>query len=571
MKINKSLQVITTFIFITGFLNQLVGQVNDVSRSPSTGTVTTDSQLIVKGQIAPKSFSYTQKVQIMLDNLIEHGRDRYGRENSPLFAAILDQNSLDCPRNAPEYLVDTVRLDPGRYKNRRNPRGGDIYHDQALFKTMAIMSHLTGDPKYHQAAIDALTFAMNKAVDSKGFPAMGGHMSWDFYQDCLEADGEFHELWNWPLVWDLWWEADPKAMKRYSKLMWDWHLVDKTTGETNRHSDKKQGYAFTFSSGSMMSQWAYVSTKDQSEPYHNWCDTVAGFHWQGRNRDTGLFDSSGKYTDGNFTTMQATVARDWIIAGNQTKNNELIQHGRTILDNYAKYGYDNKTQRFYASLKLNGTPLEPNAERGLVAGDARRPKGYLAIWQPHVGWQEEPLAMAQTYAWAAENIDRQIYLPTAKHFGRLIKKAWEQRYGRNENWQSLHDQLRPLEIEFVKIKGVLHPKHIDSEKVDKQAMKIYRKGGYVYQAPFGLFADHYGRTIQFALSMQRLTGEQEWINLAKEVAKEAENTLWRGKLFVGHSTKQHYMNTDHIGLLCYSLLQLEAVLANKEFTGQMLF
>jgi hypothetical protein len=66
---------------------------------------------------------------------------------------------------------------------------------------------------------------------------------------------------------------------------------------------------------------------------------------------------------------------------------------------------------------------------------------------------------------------------------------------------------------------------------------------------------------------RRLTGENAWLELAKEVAEEATRVLWRGKLFVGHPTKRHYMNTDHVGLLCYALLQLEDALG-KDIKGR---
>ena len=133
-------------------------------------------------------------------------------------------------------------------------------------------------------------------------------------------------------------------MKRYAQLMWDWHVFDKSTGEINRHSDRKKGYAFTFTSASIMSQWGFVAERTELEPYRSWCRTVAGFHWAGRNPQTDMFDSGGdRGPSGIFTTMQATVARDWILVGRQTHDDELVRRGRAILDTYAKYGYDETT------------------------------------------------------------------------------------------------------------------------------------------------------------------------------------------------------------------------------------
>ena len=530
-----------------------------------------DDLLLAKGVTSSRNASYFQLVRTMLDNMVAHGRDRYGTEMSPLFAAVLHQKTLDCPEVVPDYPVDPVRLDPGRFANRRNTGGGDVYHDQLLLKTLADVSTATGDERYRKAAIAALRFALNEAVDSKGFPAIGGHMYWHFYEDRLMCQGEHHELWNWPLVWQLWWEADPVAMQHYAALMWQWHVWDKSTGEINRHSDGQKGYAFSFTAGSIVSQWGFVAAQAKPEPYHAWCSQVCEYYWRRRDPATGLFDSSGAERNGVFTTMQATVARDLIVAGRQTGDPSLERIGRAILDGYARYGYDATTERFYSALHLDGTPVEPRVERDLVTGQEGKPVGYLAVWQPHAGWHEEPLAMAQAFAWAAEEIDQQAYLETAQRFGRLIREAWDERYGPYGSWPELRKRLRPLETEYCQVSGVLHSRQSAKAEVDPQAMKAYRQGGYVYQAPFGLFADHYGRVIQFSLNMYRLTDSQQWMSLARDVADEAIRQLWRDRIFVGHPTKQHYMNTDHVGILLYALLQLDATLNGRNWSGDVYF
>ena len=78
-----------------------------------------------KGVTSSREASYSQLVRTMLDNMVAHGRDRYGTEMSPLFATVLHQKTLDCPEIVPDYPVDPVRLDPGRFANRRNTGGGD--------------------------------------------------------------------------------------------------------------------------------------------------------------------------------------------------------------------------------------------------------------------------------------------------------------------------------------------------------------------------------------------------------------------------------------------------------------
>ncbi len=96
-----------------------------------------------------------------------------------------------------------------------------------------------------------------------------------------------------------------------------------------------------------------------------------------------------------------------------------------------------------------------------------------------------------------------------------------------------------LNIEYYTSGGVLHSRQSPTAEVDPEAMDAYRQGEYVNQAPFDLLADHYGRAIQVMLAMDRLTGEDQWLALATEIADEAVGKLWRERIFVGHELKTH--------------------------------
>jgi len=322
---------------------------------------------------------------------------------------------------------------------------------------------------------------------------------------------------------------------------------------------------------------------------------VAGYHWSRRNPKTNLFPSSGgasaartnRWDATDFTTMQSVLAYHLIVAGRRTHSDTLVKRGRAILDAYAKYGYDAKKGLFYASLKLDGGPVKPDAERPPVTAQDQ-PVGYLAMWQPHVGWHELPLQMAQAYAWAAETVDRTAYLEPAQRFGRILQKAWRDRYAGYPDWPAYADAMKsdPKRLksykQVVSKQRYLAPRkrcqepfsHGDEKVPDTflpELLDAYVKGGYVYQAPFGLFADHYGRLIQFALTMHRLTGQDDWLTLARQVADAALSELWRGRIFVGHVAKTHYYNTDHVGILLHALLQLDAAIGGSDLRIDVFF
>lgn len=512
-----------------------------------------------------QAHDYQQLVRTALDTLIEYGRDHYGDKHSPMFAAILTQDTLECPQEPPTAPSVSVRVDAGRM-SRRAPGSSNHFYDQYTFRAMDLMTNLTGDPKYRNAVLDALRFNLNYAVDRRGFPALGGHISWNFYTDRVnDQDGDHHELWFWPMDWELWWAADPDKARTYADKIWECHVVDKTTGETNRHSDKQHGWSFSWCDGTLMSAWAYAAIQTGEQKYHDWCKKVAGYHWQRLNPQTGLISGSGgqygqgvdRYDTRDFTTTVMPFVRNLIEIGQQLGDKEMISMGRTILDGYAQYGYDSGKGLFYAHLTLDGKPVRADALRDFVDGKDE-PEGYLASWLPDAGWHEMPLFTAQLYAWAAEHVDRDAYLQTAQRFGIVLTRAWEKRYAGFDDWFALRDAIQPFSRETYKNeRGISHTRYAPQGNFNKQFVDDYRKGGYVYQAPYGLFADHYGRMIQFCSAMYRLTREQTWNRLALEVADEAVRYLWRGKLFVGHPDKTTYENSDQIGILLQALLQLQ--------------
>jgi len=490
---------------------------------------------------------YGKMVRTMLDTLIEKGRDRYGQKDSPLFAANLSVETLECLQEPKLYYTTGPRILGGRVK-RRSPGGSNLYFDQATFKAMELMSDVTGDPKYSQAVLDAIRFQLHHAVDSKGFPALGGHTYWDFYTDAIDWNKrEYHEFWCWPMAWDLWWQADPNKAREYVDLIWEWHVVNKKTGETNRHSDKKSGLAFTFMVGNFISGWAEAAQRTADKKYKQYCEKIAAYHWAQRNPKTDLIPATGtppaitapwkRDDQTHFTTMVPTFAHRLITSGRQIGSDEMAKIGRALLDAYAKYGYDNEKGLFYCSLTLEGKPVQPHERRRktLITGQRNLPIGYLATWKPYVGYQELPLVTAQVYAWAAESVDKK-YLKTAQRWADVIEEAWEKRYTGYESWFKYKEALEN----------------------DPEVLKAYREKDYPYAAPYGLFADHYGRVIQFALTMHRLTDQKKWREFAETVADTACAELWKGHIFVGHVEKNDlYENSDNVGILLHALLQLQ--------------
>lgn len=501
---------------------------------------------------------YAKKVQITLDTLLKYGTDRYGKVHSPLFASNLDVESLTCQKDVKVYYVSGPRILGARLK-RRSPGGSNQYFDQHTFKAMQEMTRRTGNPAYLKAAVDATEYMLNHTeTRTTKMPVLGGHTYWDLYQDLLEYQGkelgpehkyykhDFHEFWNWPLAWDIFWQADPKSAKRYANQIWKYHVCRKETGETNRH-DAHCGLSFTFMVGNFIEAWSWAYEKTGIPKFRDHCELVTNFHWSTRNKDTNLIIPAGKRgrrgDQQNATSMLPVFAYHVIDAGRRVDSPQMVERGKAILEAYAKYSYDKDKGAFYASMAMDGKPNSPDIKRKLVLGQETLPKGYQAIWQPYVGYHELPLVSAQVYGWAALKVDKKKYLPVALNWGDLIVKAWNDRYGAFDSWQEYKTALA----------------------ADQALMQKYEQGGYIYQAPYGIFADHYGRVIQFALNLYELTNDKKWQDFAVEVADAACKELETEKIFVGHVEKRDfYENSDGVGILLYALLQLQNSLEGKE-------
>ena len=99
---------------------------------------------------------YLDTARTFVDTMIEKGTDRYGTEHSPLFAAMLDLNTMSLPAvNVDELLSEgkpQVRAighglpDPpaGIRPGDRAPIGNNLEHDIMLLRSMYELTAITG-------------------------------------------------------------------------------------------------------------------------------------------------------------------------------------------------------------------------------------------------------------------------------------------------------------------------------------------------------------------------------------------------------------------------------------------
>jgi len=470
---------------------------------------------------------YLKYVRECVETLIEHGTDRYGSVHSPILVSILDVESRICPEN-PLKLDEDFRV--GR-RGRRNPAGANLLTDQKLLETMFLLSAVTGEPKYEKAARAYMDYYLKNLVDEKGFFWWGWHRHYDVYRDTKDGHlGNPHEIHAINgIAWDRLWQVNPDAVRKEIEAIWTWHVIDKQTGEINRHGDGRRGCDFSMSAGSFIHAFAFLYGKTKDEVWLERAKLLAGYYWNHRNADTDLFAErpnagSSRFDGSSFVTSITgpycrALLKAYEITAEPTFKDQALAHLRA----YARYGSDRDTGKFWGALKLDGTVI-PGPR--VIGGYAQyEPRGHLDLWQPYAAGYEHPLHTALTYAYAYQVCEEQTMSTVAQCFAKWIATAPPSGMGADQTWY------------------------------EEYSRSFGRRGTY---------AGKYGQAISLFLHLYILTKNEAYLSLAEDMAGEATEKLAYKGLFRGHPAKPYYEAMDGVGYLLYALLELDQVLQHPQ-------
>lgn len=473
---------------------------------------------------------YLGLVRGCADALIEHGRDRYGEVHAPIFMSNLDPETLTSPRELP--LLDGLVRTEGR-GHRRNPGGSDLWEDQTLLRVLVKLTELTGDEKYKQAAEDYIEAFFGSATKpDTGLLTWGTHLYWDAFEDRPGGDGDGrgpHEILIREPDWELMWSVSPEAVAREIEGLWEWHVVDKQTGLFNRHDDKAEGCDFAFQGSELILAFAFMHKQTGETKWRDRARLIADWHWNHRNPETNLCaDAPG--IEGRFdgthhvTTIAgpycALLLRAYAMTDDAFYRDRALAHLRA----YHRYGWDEEAKSFWGMLALDGTPVkeDPNRKpRDIDVYEDFMPRGHVEVWRTIMYSYEFPLIAAQSYAYAAELTGDAEMIEATKKWADVIERELPPKAG--HRWKHLLAEALP---------------------------GLEERGG--------TYAENYGRAIDFFLRAAKVTGEERYEEIARELGAEAVAKLHHSKsgLFVGHASKPMYEATDGVGYLLWALLQL---------------
>jgi hypothetical protein len=483
---------------------------------------------------------YASYVRQCVDLLMEYGTDRYGKQQRPLLVAILDVRSRTCP------LADALGPEQDGQKPLAAPRlcdkvqGGDLLRDQITLEVLYLLSGMTGDAHYAAFADKYLREAMG-LVDEKGLFWWGSHRCYDVYTDEMRSSPvkggkQWHEILVIRPRWEQMWRVDQRATRRELEAIWQWHVVDKKTGEINRHGSGIRGCDFAMAGGQIVYALAVLGHRTRDPVWLDRAALVADYYWRSRNPRTNLIancpnDYSHRFDGKHFDTSITGNHCYCLLKAYELTGREVWRdHAMAYLRAYAQHGFDPKTGKFWGALRLDGTPETGSRKKGREfyshADYAQNdPVGYVDLWQPHALGYEFGLATAQVYALAAQLTGDPQMLDTARNWAKWIR------------------QSPPAEGPISSLRWQEYGKQF---------------------APLGTYAEYYGRTVSFFLHMYSLTGEKEYLEDARRFAREAVSKLWYRGLFRGHPGMPYYFSTGGVGHLMYALVQLDRVLANPQ-------
>jgi pectate lyase len=344
---------------------------------------------------------YIPAIREFADNILEYGRDHYGKKHSPLF-------------------VDGINVTTKEGVKVENMVMCNVASQQYLMRYLCALSALTGDKKYKKAAIDAMRYFLR---DKKGRKLLqgdpqgrkelpknllpwGGHSFYDLEADRVSGK-LVHELKNHSPYYDLMWEADKKRAALFIKAFWRNHIYDWRNLNFNRHSDsghitpsdkrfwlankdKYKGGPLPIPSGAGSFFYSGMDLCYAAACYYKfsgdkdallWAKRLAGRYMEARDKKTGLggdmLSWNDKYSSPlaplypghkiiDWATMTLEDRRYNVSAVSRMRIYEMLgpEDGREFLTwtledlkAYGKWAYDEKDNSFWCMI-TDGTKID---------------------------------------------------------------------------------------------------------------------------------------------------------------------------------------------------------------------
>ncbi len=372
--------------------------------------------------------SYLPAVRAFADNALRYGRDRYGPGPTPLFVDGLNPDT---------HEPAVWKLEAQHAEKWNMPREwvmSDLANQQNLFRVLVALTQLTGDAKYKQAAVDATRYAFDHLRHPSGLLFWGGHAAWDLRTNQPVGEGRSpggiagkHELKsNFP-YYELMWEVDREATRRFVESFWSNHILRWDILDMNRHGYYKpvppgpwdheyvggpvpfagEGLTFINTGGDLWYAAALLYQLSGEKQALTWAKRIAGRYAEARDPRTGLgadnystltpdrmtqqfgAEFGNRFTEATVTSLygnrytHAAICRMKLFDRLGPAGEEFKRWAIEDMTAYARYAYDPADNAFWATL-IDGTRLTPADRKREGYVEARwlekRPATGLHLW-----------------------------------------------------------------------------------------------------------------------------------------------------------------------------------------------
>jgi pectate lyase len=243
-----------------------------------------------------QSSNYLDAIRTFADNVLKYGRDTYGPKHTPLFV-----DGLNIHTHEPVKWIDP---DGTRWIL------SNFASQQTLLRTLDGLTEITGDPKYREAATDAIRYAFDHVRTPSGLFYWGHVTAYDALRDtpCGNKTRESIKL-HYP-YYELMWKIDPGATKKLIEALWCAHVMDWSNLDFNRigtttadqeepwnheykggptfFESKFGGYGFFVTASSLVQAGTALYRLSRQEQPFVWSKRLAHRYVQTRHPKTGI-------------------------------------------------------------------------------------------------------------------------------------------------------------------------------------------------------------------------------------------------------------------------------------------
>jgi len=170
---------------------------------------------------------YLDAVRTFADNVLKYGRDTYGPKYTPLFV-----DGLNIHTHEPVKWISPKGGDPLTATETEEWILSNFASQQTLLRTLDGLSTLTGDPKYRDAAMQAIRYAFDNLRTPNGLLYWGRIAAYDALNDIVRGSHESVRC-HYP-HYDLMWKVDPDATRRLIESFWSAHILNWSNLDMNR-------------------------------------------------------------------------------------------------------------------------------------------------------------------------------------------------------------------------------------------------------------------------------------------------------------------------------------------------